>query len=167
MLTGGFYAEIQLTYDATVAEEKGGKPFGVEALRPIQLSKSVECLMSSPLGGRPSQPSSGSTCYCAVSGLNLLRLATEPQDILLLRMVPFIDRNYNVVELGPRGTGKSHLYQQVSPSAHLISGGQGDCGAHVRQQRRRASAVSSPSTTSSASTKSPACPSTRRMESIS
>jgi ATP-dependent Lon protease len=38
-------------------------------------------------------------------------------------MVPFVMRNYNLVELGPRGTGKSHLFQQVSPYAHLISGG--------------------------------------------
>jgi ATP-dependent Lon protease len=40
-----------------------------------------------------------------------------------LRMVPFVERNYNLVELGPRGTGKSHLFQQVSPYSHLISGG--------------------------------------------
>ena len=46
-----------------------------------------------------------------------------PQDVLLLRMVPFVERNYNMVELGPRGTGKCHLFQQVSPYAHLISGG--------------------------------------------
>lgn len=38
-------------------------------------------------------------------------------------MVPFVERNYNLVELGPRGTGKSHLYQQISPYSHLISGG--------------------------------------------
>jgi ATP-dependent Lon protease len=38
-------------------------------------------------------------------------------------MVPFVVRNYNAVELGPRGTGKSHLFQQVSPYSHLISGG--------------------------------------------
>jgi ATP-dependent Lon protease len=43
--------------------------------------------------------------------------------MVLLRMVPFVERNYNMVELGPRGTGKSHLFQQVSPYAHLISGG--------------------------------------------
>ncbi len=42
---------------------------------------------------------------------------------MLLRMVPFVENNYNVVELGPRGTGKSHLFQQVSPYAHLVSGG--------------------------------------------
>jgi ATP-dependent Lon protease len=55
-----------------------------------------------------------------------LRAATSPsaqRRTLLLRMVPFVERNYNLVELGPRGTGKSHLFQQVSPYAHLISGG--------------------------------------------
>src|SRR5258708_4065496 len=39
MLTGGFYAEIQLEYDAAIAQEKAGRPFGVTSLRPIQLSK--------------------------------------------------------------------------------------------------------------------------------
>jgi ATP-dependent Lon protease len=41
----------------------------------------------------------------------------------LLRMIPFVERNYNMVELGPRGTGKSHLFQQTSPYSHLVSGG--------------------------------------------
>ena len=44
-------------------------------------------------------------------------------DVMLVRMVPFVENNYNMVELGPRGTGKSHLYQQISPYAHLVSGG--------------------------------------------
>jgi ATP-dependent Lon protease len=39
MLTGGFYAEITLSYDATIAQEKGGRPFGIDALRAIQLSR--------------------------------------------------------------------------------------------------------------------------------
>ena len=39
MLTGGFYAEVQLEYDATVAQEQGGRPFGITSLRPIQLSQ--------------------------------------------------------------------------------------------------------------------------------
>jgi ATP-dependent Lon protease len=43
--------------------------------------------------------------------------------VLLLRMVPFVEHNYNMMELGPRGTGKSHLFQQISPYAHLVSGG--------------------------------------------
>ena len=50
-------------------------------------------------------------------------LPPRARDMALVRMVPFVERNYNMVELGPRGTGKSHLFQQVSPYAHLISGG--------------------------------------------
>jgi ATP-dependent Lon protease len=51
------------------------------------------------------------------------RFSPRAQDVLLQRMVPFVERNYNLVELGPRGTGKSHLYQQISPYSHLVSGG--------------------------------------------
>ena len=43
--------------------------------------------------------------------------------MVLMRMIAFVERNYNMVELGPRGTGKSHLFQQVSPYSHLVSGG--------------------------------------------
>jgi ATP-dependent Lon protease len=56
-------------------------------------------------------------------GLEPAMLSPRACDVSLLRMVPFVERNYNMVELGPRGTGKSHLYQQVSPYAHLVSGG--------------------------------------------
>ena len=41
----------------------------------------------------------------------------------LLRLIPFVERNFTIVELGPRGTGKSHVYQQLSPFSHLLSGG--------------------------------------------
>jgi len=50
-------------------------------------------------------------------------LSMRTRNVMLLRMVPFVENNYNAVELGPRGTGKSHLFQQVSPYAHLVSGG--------------------------------------------
>ena len=50
-------------------------------------------------------------------------LSERAKIVVLLRMVPFVERNYNLVELGPRGTGKSHLFQQISPYSHLISGG--------------------------------------------
>ena len=56
-------------------------------------------------------------------GLEVEALSSRARDMTMLRMVPFVERNYNLVELGPRGTGKSHLFQQVSPYAHLISGG--------------------------------------------
>ena len=56
-------------------------------------------------------------------GIEPATLSERARNAVLLRMVPFVERNYNLVELGPRGTGKSHLFQQVSPYAHLISGG--------------------------------------------
>ncbi|MBA7647178.1 hypothetical protein ES703_54948 [subsurface metagenome] len=56
-------------------------------------------------------------------GINSGNLSERSRDAFLLRMVPFVERNYNLVELGPRGTGKSHLFQQISPYAHLLSGG--------------------------------------------
>jgi ATP-dependent Lon protease len=56
-------------------------------------------------------------------GLEPSALDEAAKRVAFLRMVPFVERNYNLVELGPRGTGKSHLFQQISPYAHLISGG--------------------------------------------
>ena len=122
MLTGGFYAELQLTYDATVAEEKGGRPFGIESLRPIQLSKRG-MLDDLATGRKAFTTQQWKHLMLRSVGFEPFALSRRAQDVLLLRMVPFVDRNYNMVELGPRGTGKSHLFQQISPSSHLISGG--------------------------------------------
>ena len=122
MLTGGFYAEIDLEYDAAITDEVKGRPFGVVSLRPIQMSRRdvLEILAK----GRASFTSRQWREFLLRSiGLEPDSLSERAQDIILLRMVPFVERNYNMVELGPRGTGKSHLFQQVSPYAHLVSGG--------------------------------------------
>ncbi|MCO4261477.1 BREX system Lon protease-like protein BrxL [Pseudarthrobacter sp. MDT3-26] len=122
MLTGGFYAEVDLEYDPTIAEEKGGRPFGVTSLRPIQLS-TRDSLQHLSRGRGQFTTEQWKQLLLRSVGFEADRLDPRAQDVLLLRMVPFVVRNYNVVELGPRGTGKSHLYQQVSPYSHLISGG--------------------------------------------
>jgi ATP-dependent Lon protease len=122
MLTGGFYAEIDLEYDALIAEQKNGRPFGVAGLRPIQLStKSALAAMAE--GRARFNTEEWKLLLLRSVGLEPQAFSDRQQDALILRMVPFVVRNYNMVELGPRGTGKSHLYQQVSPYAHLISGG--------------------------------------------
>ena len=122
LLTGGFYAEITLEYDATIALEKGGHPFGILTFRPIQLSKH----------GASDDFARGRLMFTTEEWKDLLlrsigfepeKISERMKEILFLRMVPFVERNYNIVELGPRGTGKSHLYQQVSPYSHLVSGG--------------------------------------------
>ena len=122
MLTGGFYAEVDLTYDPTIAEEQNGRPFGVESLREIQLSKR-DVLETLCRGRVLFTFKEWRDLLIRSVGLEPSVLGERACDVLLLRMVPFVENNYNMVELGPRGTGKSHLYQQVSPYAHLVSGG--------------------------------------------
>jgi ATP-dependent Lon protease len=122
ILTDGFYAEVTLNYDGIIAQQQGGRPFGIEALRPIQMSKSDALSVFAK----------ARACFSTAQWIDfLLRsigLEAEAFDerakrVVLLRMIPFVERNYNLVELGPRGTGKSHLFQQISPYSHLISGG--------------------------------------------
>ena len=122
MLTDGFYAEVTLGYDAVIAEENGGRPFAIEALRPIQLSKS-EVLEVLVKGRRAFTTAQWRDLLIRSIGLEPAELSDRAKLVVLLRMMPFVERNYNLVELGPRGTGKSHLFQQISPYSHLISGG--------------------------------------------
>lgn len=122
MLTGGFYAELTLNYDAAIAQENKGRPFGLESLREIQLSK--RDVLDTLADARKSFTTDEWKTFLLRSvGIEIEGLSNRQVDAMLLRMVPFVERNYNLVELGPRGTGKSHLFQQVSPYAHLISGG--------------------------------------------
>ena len=122
MLTGGFYAEINLSYDAAIAQEKSGRPFGVDSLREIQLSKR-DVLDDLAKARKHFSTEEWKTFLLRSIGIEPGDLSERAQNAFFLRMVPFVERNYNMVELGPRGTGKSHLFQQVSPYAHLISGG--------------------------------------------
>jgi ATP-dependent Lon protease len=122
MLTGGFYAEVELAYDPTIAQEKNGRPFGIDAMREIQLSKR-EVLPALYKGREAFAVEEWKDFLIRSVGMEPDKLTPRARDMMLLRMVPFVERNYNMVELGPRGTGKSHLFQQISPYAHLISGG--------------------------------------------
>jgi ATP-dependent Lon protease len=122
MLTDGFYAEVTLSYDAVVAQEYGGRPFAIDALRPIQMSKS-DALEVLARGRARFSTKEWIDLLLRSVGLEPASLDERAKRVALLRMVPFVERNYNYVELGPRGTGKSHIYQQISPYSHLISGG--------------------------------------------
>jgi ATP-dependent Lon protease len=122
MLTDGFYAEVTLSYDGIVAQQQSGRPFRIDALRPIQMSKSdvLEVLSKARKAFSTQQ---WIDLILRSVGLEPSALTEKAKRVALLRMVPFTERNYNMVEIGPRGTGKSHLFQQISPYAHLISGG--------------------------------------------
>src|SRR5258708_11114016 len=127
MLTGGFYAEVEVAYDPTIAQEQNGRPFGIESLREIQLSER-EVLPVLYQGREAFATEEWKDFLIRSIGMEPEQLTSRARDMMLLRMVPFVERNYNLVELGRRGTGKSHLLQQVSPYAHLISGGKATVG---------------------------------------
>lgn len=122
MLTDGFYAEVTLSYDGMIALEKGGHPFKADALRPIQMSKSNVLDIYAKARGAFTTNEWIDFLLRSI-GLEPRAFSERAKRVVLLRMIPFVEPNYNLVELGPRGTGKSHLFQQISPYAHLISGG--------------------------------------------
>ncbi len=122
MLTGGFYAEIELEYDAAIAQENNGRPFGIANIRPIQLSQ--RNVLDVLYKGREYFTLEEWEDFLIRSvGMEPAAMTEKAKHVLFVRMIPFVERNYNLVELGPRGTGKSHLYQQISPYSHLVSGG--------------------------------------------
>jgi ATP-dependent Lon protease len=106
-----------------IAQEKNGRPFGILALRPIQMSRAD--VLDTFFAGRASFETTSDWIDFLLRSVGFEAAAFDERAkrVALLRMVPFVERNYNLVELGPRGTGKSHLFQQVSPYAHLLSGG--------------------------------------------
>ncbi len=121
MLTGGFYAEVTLEYDRAMTDQHLN-PFGIAEMREIQLSKAdVLQTLCEARKAFTTEEWKGFLLRCA--GYEPTALSERERNALLLRMVPLVERNYNMVEIGPRGTGKSHLYQQITPYARLISGG--------------------------------------------
>jgi ATP-dependent Lon protease len=124
LLMGGVWAEISLRYDESFIFKGQNRPFFVESLRPIQLSsRNIEQFVE------------GRKRFSRDQWLDLLMrsMGYEPSHPYftprrklhyMLRLLPFVEKNFNSVELGPRGTGKSFVYQQMSPYCHLISGGQ-------------------------------------------
>ncbi|MCA9861854.1 MAG: hypothetical protein KC432_02485, partial [Thermomicrobiales bacterium] len=96
LLTGGFYAEIGLAYDASIAQEKNGRPFGITGLRPIQLSRrDVSGIINE--GRRQFTTEEWKGFLLRSIGLEPEMLSARAQDAMLLRIVPFVERNYNLI----------------------------------------------------------------------
>ena len=167
MLTGGFYAEVTLEYIAALGKESGrpAVPGRVGAADPDVDPRRARHVRRRARAA--SRSSSGATCCCAASASSPTGSRARQQDVLLARMVPFV-----VTQL-QRRRARAARHRQVAPVPADLAlrpprlGRQGDDRQHVRQQRAPAGAGSSPSTTSSASTRSPASRSTRRKASTS
>jgi ATP-dependent Lon protease len=103
-------------------EGQSGSPFGVTLLKPIQMPN---LNMDELFSGRAALTKDQwrETLVRSI-GMEPSTLDKTVQWHLLARMIPFVENNYNVCELGPRGTGKSHIYKECSPNSILVSGGQ-------------------------------------------
>lgn len=120
LLVGGIWALVTLEY--FFEEGQKNSPFTIQQLKPIQMPNMD---MDELREGR-SQFTADQWLDVLLrsSGMEPTTLDTRVKWHLLARMIPFVENNYNVCELGPRGTGKSHIYKEVSPNSILISGGQ-------------------------------------------
>jgi ATP-dependent Lon protease len=123
LLEGGLWAQVEIEYNET--EEVGGKPrpFFITDLKPIQLAIF-----------EIADYRQGRSAFTRDEWIDLLlqSIGMEPASfadnqrlkwLFLLRLLPMVERNFNLVELGPRGTGKSFVYREISPYTILISGG--------------------------------------------
>jgi ATP-dependent Lon protease len=120
LLVGGIWVIATLSYYHE--EGQSGSPFGVTLLKPIQMPNMN---MEELFAGRAALTTvQWRETLVRSIGMEPSTLDADVQWHLLARMIPFVENNYNVCELGPRGTGKSHIYKECSPNSILVSGGQ-------------------------------------------
>ena len=103
-------------------ESRDINPFSIESLKPIQMpNMDINEIRE---GRKNFTKDEWMDVLIRSTGLEPTQFEPEQKWHLLLRLVPFVENNYNLCELGPRGTGKSHVYKEISPNSILISGGQ-------------------------------------------
>lgn len=120
LLAGGIWSIVNLKY--FYEEGQGGSPFILEEIKPIQMpNMDLEPLFE---GRRAFTEEQWIDALLRSTGMEPSLFKERVKLHLIARMIPFVENNYNVCELGPRGTGKSHLYKEISPNSILISGGQ-------------------------------------------
>ncbi|MCF0219889.1 MAG: protease Lon-related BREX system protein BrxL [Muribaculaceae bacterium] len=125
MMMGGIWAVIDIDYDPTIVIAKKIYPFVVSKIRPIQLSNFDNKKVSACRKD-----------FTDEEWLNLMLRSGgyEPESegmtdrmkmLLLSRFIPLVEANFNMAELGPRSSGKSFVFKELSPYSMLVSGGQG------------------------------------------
>jgi len=120
LLQGGVWCQIDLVYNAS-DDEVQKRPFYIKALKPIQVAAFS---MDEWIEGRRSYSRDGWLDLLMRSiGLEPAEYDTRGKLHSMVRLIPMVERNYNLIELGPWGTGKSYVYREASPNSILISGG--------------------------------------------
>lgn len=122
LLCGGIWCIMQLEYEFIEEDKKNTTPIRVRKLTPIQMPH-IDL----------DEIKNGRKAFTKEEWLDILLRSTgmEPDKftyrekwLLLARMIPLVENNFNLCELGPRSTGKSHIYKEISPNSILVSGGQ-------------------------------------------
>ena len=122
LLCGGIWCIIQLDYEFVEEEKKNGYPIQIRNLKPIQMPHiDIDDLKT---GRKAFTKEEWMDVLLRSIGMEPDALNTREKWLLILRMIPLVENNYNLCELGPRSTGKSHLYKEISPNSILVSGGQ-------------------------------------------
>ena len=121
LLCGGIWCIVQLDYEY-VEEDRNGIPINIRKLTPIQMPHvDIEELKQ---GRGAFTKEEWIDVMLRSIGMEADTLSTREKWLLLARMLPLVENNFNLCELGPRSTGKSHLYKEISPNSILVSGGQ-------------------------------------------
>ena len=120
LLVGGIWCIVTLQY--RFEENQKGSPFSVTDLKPIQMpNMDMQGLFN---GCKAFTTEQWVDALVRSTGMEPSHFKDRVKWHLLARMIPLVENNYNFCELGPRGTGKSHIYKEISPNSILVSGGQ-------------------------------------------
>ncbi|MFD2697399.1 BREX system Lon protease-like protein BrxL [Mesonia sediminis] len=120
LLSSGVWCILTLAYYSS--DEKGSVPWIIESLKPIQISNvDIEEYKSAR---QQFSTEEWIDVLMQSIGLNPDEFTKRSKLLQLSRLIPFVENNYNLIELGPKGTGKSHIFSELSPHGMLISGGE-------------------------------------------
>jgi ATP-dependent Lon protease len=118
LLVGGIWCITDVTYE--VAEDPKASPWQIDTLKPIQVaSVDYEQFLTARAQFTTEE---WMDVLMQSMGFNPEMFGRRAKLLTLIRLIPYCERNYNLLELGPKGTGKSHIYAEFSPHGMLISG---------------------------------------------
>lgn len=121
LLCGGIWCIVQLEYEY-MEEYKKSNPIRVRKLTPIQMPH-IE-LSEIKEARKEFTKEEWMSILLRSTGMESDKFTDREKWLLLARMIPLVENNFNLCELGPRSTGKSHIYKEISPNSILVSGGQ-------------------------------------------
>ena len=122
LLCGGIWCIVQLDYEYVEEDKKNGTPIRIRKLTPIQMPHvDIDELKA---GRKAFTKDEWMDVLLRSIGMEPDELQYREKWLLLARMLPLVENNFNLCELGPRSTGKSHLFKEISPNSILVSGGQ-------------------------------------------